>query len=53
MELYQLAYVTYHEAVSCVSATSPDYQQMQDTLRLDITSSSLMYGVIVARQVSK
>ena len=53
MELYQLAYVMYHEAVSRDSGTSADYQQMQDQLGLDITSLSLVHGEIVAKRSQK
>ena len=53
MELYQLAYVMYHEAVSRDSGTSANYQQMQDQLGLDITYLSLIHGEIVAKPVSK
>lgn len=53
MELYQLAYVMYHEAVSRDSGTSANYQQMQDQLGLDITSLSLVHGEIVAKRSQK
>ena len=53
MELYQLAYVMYHEAVSRDSGTSANYQQMQDQLGLDITSLSLVHGEIVAKRSKK
>lgn len=53
MELYHLAYVMYHEAVSRDSGTSGNYQQMQDQLGLDITSLSLVHGEIVAKRSKK